>query len=107
MNTIEVAGPMSCICTCMANAVTASWDGRTYHAETCAMFVPTKEQYAEVRAERDKLREVAKAARVFLDSYDQAGGLAKTQTEAMALDHALDALSVEGCAGPVDPYWMK
>jgi hypothetical protein len=59
--------------------------------------------------ERDKLRDVAKAARTFLAGYDRTGGLANTQTEASALDHALDALkvSIAGNEGPVDPYWMK
>ncbi len=79
------------------------------HMPACALFVPTKEQYQEVVAEVDKLREVAKAARRFLDGYDRTGGLANTQVEAGALDVALDDLkvSVAGNDGPVDPYWMK
>ena len=74
----------------------------------CDLFMPTKEQYAEAIAERDRLRVVARAARSFLDAYDRTGGLANTQEQAMALDHDLDGLKVRlpGCEDLVDPYWM-
>lgn len=93
-------GKTSYTCTCT--------HGGGGHMPACDFFVPTKEQYTEAVAERDKLRAVAKAAREFLDAYDDAGGLGATQVESEALDLTLDALkvSVPGSDATVDPYWM-
>jgi hypothetical protein len=104
MNMIDVTSLTGTVCTCMANAVTASWDGRTYHAETCPAFVPTREQYVAIGAERDKLRAVARAARAWADQEAP-----EPLEYGDAIINALDALkvSVVGNEGPVDPYWMK
>jgi hypothetical protein len=69
---------------------------------------PTKEQYAELVAERNKLREVARRAHTFLAEYDRVGGMLELTLPSEALDRALDALKVVavGSAEPVDPYWI-
>ena len=79
------------------------------HMPACALFVPTKEQYQEVVAEVDKLREVRQGGPPLPRRLRPHGGTRNTQVEAGALDVALDdsKVSVAGNDGPVDPYWMK
>lgn len=99
MNTISTKDVTSFTCTCV--------HGGGGHMPACALFVPSKEQYTEACRERDVAREVVKAAVVFLDAYDEAGGLGAAAAEARALDEALDTLTaVNGTGETVRPWWL-
>ena len=65
----------------------------------CAMFTATAEQYREVCAERDKLRELAKAA--------QAWGIGSLADDSLV--DAIEALKVpdQFTGKRVWPWWMR
>lgn len=66
---------------------------------SCDLFAPTKEQYAEVVAERDKLRALAKV----VDAYFE-----KWRAEAdKPITDALRALDTNDGVWWGKPYWMR